>query len=53
MNQEKRLKNITILAEKGREYLSIEKEVREAARSYNCSVDRIRLKGDEPDEIDW
>ncbi|MDC3418073.1 DUF6904 family protein [Aquibacillus salsiterrae] len=57
MDKEKRQKNITVmikrLAEKGKEYQDVKREVEEAAREYKCSTEDIRLKVEYPEDIDW
>ncbi len=57
MDNEKRLKNITILAkrivEHDKEYRALEADLKEEARRRNCSVNDLRLAIDYPEEIEW
>jgi hypothetical protein len=57
MDQEKRFKNITImakrLAEQGKEYQATKIAVLEAARKYNCHMTNIKSLKEYPETIDW
>ena len=57
LDKEKKLKSIPImckrLAEQGTEYLKFQKEIADAARHYNSTVDNIRPAMDYPEDIEW
>ncbi|MFZ0368061.1 MAG: hypothetical protein WAM07_00490 [Halobacillus sp.] len=57
MDADERMRNLTIMAkrltEAGKEYEEVKKEVREAAKNYQCSPQDIRLNMHFPEEIDW
>jgi hypothetical protein len=57
MDKEKRLKNLSIMAkrvaEKGKEYEEVVREIAAAARKHDCSVEDIRLRLEYPEDIEW
>jgi len=57
MNGEERLKSISIMAKRladpGKEYDKMKRDVLEAAAKYNCPVEDLRLNLDFTEDIDW
>ncbi len=57
MTPQKRKNNISIMAkrlfEKGDEYKELEKDLIKASKKYNCSILRLRLDFDYPEDVTW
>lgn len=55
--KEERSKALSVLVkrmvEKGKEYQGVERDVREVARTGNCSTEDVRLNWDYPEDVEW
>ncbi len=57
MSEEKRLKNLSIMAkriiERGQEYQMLRTEMEAAAQQYKCAIEEIRINSQYPENYEW